>query len=112
MDKIKNGSSHYEPSFLRRGFYAEQIARYYEHFPKEQILILTNKDLKTDLNNQLNKILNFIDLPNYDWSSLQTQQKNAYQYSEPINADIKAELQAFYEPYNEQLFELLGKEVK
>jgi len=112
MDKIKHGSPHYEPSFLRRGFYAEQIKRYYEHFPKEQILILSSKLLKTDLENQLNRILNFIDLPNYDWSKLEKQQKNAYKYSEPINTDIKAKLQAFYEPYNKQLFELLGEEIK
>jgi hypothetical protein len=39
-DKLKD-----RPEFIREGFYADQLARYYEHFPKEQILVLLYDDL-------------------------------------------------------------------
>jgi len=105
---IAEKSSYLEPSFLRRGFYAEQIARYYEHFPKEQILILTNKDLKQNVTMQLNRILTFLDLPPHDWQNLDQKQKNVHAYDEPMSEKTRQDLTQFYEPHNEQLFELLG----
>ncbi len=33
------------PEFIREGFYADQLSRYYEHFPKAQILVLLYDDL-------------------------------------------------------------------
>lgn len=105
---IAEKSSYLEPSFLRRGFYAEQIARYYEHFSKEQILILTNKDLKKNVTIELNRILKLLDLPAHNWTDLDQKQKNVHAYDAPMSEKTKDDLTQFYEPYNEQLFELLG----
>jgi hypothetical protein len=39
-DKLKD-----RPEFIQEGFYANQLARYYEHFPKDQILVLLYDDM-------------------------------------------------------------------
>lgn len=37
-----------EESVLKQGLYAEQLARYYDHFPREQVLVLIHEDAKKD----------------------------------------------------------------
>lgn len=109
MEYIKQKTTHLEPSFIRRGLYAQQLANFYQYFPKEQILVLEHKAIKANLAEQLNALLHFIGLPKYNWAGLNTKARNVHPYDEPIGAGIKQQLQEFYQPYNEQLFNLLGK---
>lgn len=37
-----------EKSVLEQGLYTQQLARFYEHFPKEQVLVLIHEDAKKD----------------------------------------------------------------
>jgi len=51
---------HYQ--YLAQSKYYEQVKRYYELFPKENILVLLFDDLKNDPKNFLIKLLKFIDV--------------------------------------------------
>ena len=53
-------------SYLGRGFYAQQLETWFELFDRKQILILTSEELSTETNKTMNKIFQFLDLPNYE----------------------------------------------
>ncbi len=107
-----------EPSFIRRGLYFEQVKEYLKYFSKDQLLILGFKELVEDKLAMLNKIENFLDISHYDFSSAKNVidkvvvKKQKVRYTEKIDETIKAELTEFYNPWNQKLFELLGKELK
>jgi hypothetical protein len=54
---------HREFSYVERGFYAAQITRLFEVFPREQVLILRAEDLRADPNPVLGRISAFLGAP-------------------------------------------------
>ena len=53
---------HREFSYVERGFYAEQLARLFEIFPREQALVIRAEDLRADPGPVLNQVRRFIGL--------------------------------------------------
>lgn len=49
-----------EPSAIEQGLYAEQLERYYEYFPKEQVLVLKYEDSKADPAGFIKSIYRFL----------------------------------------------------
>jgi len=47
-------------SYIDRGFYLQQLRRLWTFFPKEQVLILRNEELRNDPRNTLQKVFQFI----------------------------------------------------
>lgn len=54
---------HREYSYVERGFYAEQLARLFALFPREQVLILRAEDLRADPAATLGAVRRFLGLP-------------------------------------------------
>jgi len=55
------------PEFIQEGFYADQLVRYYDNFPKEQILVLLYDDLVATPVEFMGKIYSFIGVdPKFD----------------------------------------------
>lgn len=52
-------------NYVSRGFYYEQLKRYYERFNKEQILILQSTDLRNKTQETINKVTDFVDINHY-----------------------------------------------
>ena len=50
-------------SYLERGRYAEQLERWLEHFPRENLLVLRTEDFWADRNRFVNRIYRFLGLP-------------------------------------------------
>ena len=127
---------HYQSAFsyLRHGIYANYILNWLKLFPKEQLLILHTKDLYNNLDNVLDKTFEFLDLPKYRIEN--RIEKNKIDKIRPLagrhqniykNIDSKTQtlfnvqnypemkpktrkfLQDFFRPYNEKLFEIIGK---
>ena len=48
------------PFLIQGGFYAKQLKRYFEHFKREQILILSFDRIKQNPEEELKKILGFL----------------------------------------------------
>lgn len=98
----------FEPSFLRRGLYLDQLNHYWSSFGKEKILILGFNDLVKDTNNTLKKITDFLEIEDIGWSFLQEEPRNSRSYSEPILESDKQFLEDFYRQPNEKLFNAIG----
>lgn len=55
--------AHREFSYVERGFYGEQIERLFSIFPREQVLILTARDLRTQPDGSLGRVADFLGIP-------------------------------------------------
>jgi len=107
LDLIKSGKG-YEPSFLRRGLYLDQLNDYWNSFGKDKILILGFNDFVKDTENTLKKVTGFLGVPDVKWSDLKKEPLNARSYTEPIKESDKEFLEEFYRQPNKELFETIG----
>ncbi len=109
LDYIDMDSKHQEPSFVRRGFYMDQIEEMLKFFKKEDLLILGQNELKTQPVDTLNKVLKHIGMSDSDWNFLEPAVKNARAYDAPINPETAQRLAELYKPHNDRLFAFVGK---
>lgn len=102
----KYNSFHYQhSSYLARGIYVDQVKRWLSYFPKEQIMILSSKDLRNDPNGTMARVFEFLGLPVFqDWK----QHPDFYNVYPPMDPNTRKELSDYFRPYNQQLEELLN----
>lgn len=95
-------------AYVGRGLYALQLALWLRVFPREQLLVLDLDDFQdaTGTQRQVNCAFDFLGLPRHDVAD--TTRKNTRAY-DAIPTESAAKLRAFYAPFNEQLFELVGR---
>jgi hypothetical protein len=95
-------------SYVSRGIYVDQLLRWFEFFSKEQMLILKSEDFFERPVETLKVVLTFLDLP--DWqpeaSDLQ-QRRHSGTYSQKMDPATRRRLEAYFEPYNQRLYEYL-----
>lgn len=107
MEQVLENYKAISSSYLTRGIYVDQLKRWMKYFPKEQFLILKSEDFFTDPQSTFNKVTDFLNLP--EWDFLNQKQWNVGQYN-MMDVQIREQLQAFFKPYNERLYELLGRD--
>ena len=109
---IAENTPHDEPSFVRRGIYCDQLERYFELFPREQILILGFKELfPQNLKDTLDRLSAFVGIDIFEGAMPSMKVKNKRPYTEPISPATVERLTEFYAPHNQKLHEMLGTEL-
>ena len=98
--KIKNNS------YLKKGFYYDQLKPWFELFPKNNILILSTEKFGENTSQVFNDIFKFLNLKNYNIQNPKRMQKGSYS---KLNPSTREKLLEYYEPKNKQLYELIGK---
>ncbi len=98
-----------EPSFVKRGLYADQIERFHRQFSKEKMLILESKELKNDRRGTVNQVLQFLQVPERNGTLDDVEDKNVRPYTSQICAQTRKLLQDFFRPHNARLYALLGR---
>lgn len=92
-------------SYLARGIYVNQLKRWMEMFPKEQFLILKSEDLYTNPKVTMERVFEFLKLPVLELQKYK-------QYNQVRHAEIalvtRKQLETYFEPYNQQLYNYLG----
>ena len=96
-----------EKSHLARGFYAQQLKIWFELFDRKQILILSSEELAADTIKTMNKIFQFLGLPDYKIPD--TRKRNTDSYPN-MNMDTRRKLITFYSKYNQDLLKLSNEE--
>lgn len=100
-----------EPSYVRRGLYAEQLRRYFRHFERDQVLVVDSRLLRDEIQVTLDSIVRFLGLPQYDWRQEDLPYLHVGRYEEArIPDDTRFLLREFYGPPNEELYNLLGRD--
>ncbi len=92
-------------SYLTRSRYAEQLERWFEHFPRAQFHFLTLEELAAEPQRALDGVTAFLDLSTRPADSFRV--RFGFDY-DPLPPETRAQLQAYFKPHNERLYELLG----
>jgi len=94
-----------ELNYLARGVYVEFLKEWMSLFPREQFLILKSEDFYAHPEASMQKVLTFLDLPEY--KLLDYKNYNAGKYSQ-IDPLMRKSLSNYFRIHNERLEEYLG----
>jgi Sulfotransferase domain len=98
---------HRHHSYLARGLYAEQLERWFAHFPREQLLVLQSEDFLARPAETYEEVLAFLGLR--PWRLDHFEQHNRGSYA-PIDPALRARLEDHFAEPNARLEQLLGRE--
>jgi hypothetical protein len=95
-------------SYVGRGLYALQLALWLREFPREQLLVLDLDAMSTPdgVHRETSKTFDFLELEPFE--VLDKERKNTRSY-DPVDPESARRLRQFFSPFNELLFELLGR---
>jgi hypothetical protein len=103
-DAFAEHYEHLHHGYLARGRYAEQLRRWYEHVPREQVCVIDANLLFADPAPQLAKVADFLGL---DAAQLSMGHVNGYPPADE-HIEVVAKLRAYFKPHDEELEDLLG----
>jgi hypothetical protein len=98
---------HDHHTYLARGHYADQLRNYFEHFPREQLLVLPLEALRNDPAAAFRRIEDHLGL---DHRKVDLEARNAREGNPKILPETRERLAAYYAPHNRELTELLGED--
>ena len=93
-------------SYIAKGLYYNQIRKWFELFSKDQILVINTENLSNKPSQTLEKVFEFLGLPNQSIKNLQNRKVANYK---PMNEDARKFLKNFFKSHNEKLYKVLGK---
>lgn len=113
FDRLRSDPRYYSfdhdhHTYLARGRYAEHLKPWLDLIPRENLLVLNAEDLFRASDATFARTQRFLGLP--VWSGVKLERYNSRKQPS-INPDTKARLCAYYRPYNEELYELLGEDL-
>ena len=98
----------YPMPFISRGIYREKLKSYFDAFPREQLLILRSEDLRSDPGYVLNQVVEFLDLPK--WNFIDFKKYNFHKDQPLMKRATRDKLLEFYRPFNQLLYNYLGRD--
>lgn len=93
-------------SYRRRGEYATQLARWREHFPSAQMLVLDAGRLFVNPRDTLRLVTSFLGLD--PWEPASFSPHNAGRLDQPLPDAVRARLEAHFAPHERRLESLIG----
>lgn len=106
-DEYYRSFNHQHFTYLSRGRYIEQLIHWSKYFQREQLLVLKSEDLFKSRQETFSKVLEFLDLT--DWKLPESRVHNQLQY-QGMNPSTRDRLCSYFEPYNLELNEYLGRD--
>ena len=91
--------------YVSRGIYLDHLKIWMETFSKEQILIVKTEELNKNPKKVLEKIFEFLSLPNFD--NINIKKKYNVSKYEPMNNSTKELLKTFFKEHNKRLEDYL-----
>jgi hypothetical protein len=107
-DEFYFSEIHHRKSYKTRGLYAEQLKRYFDIFERRQLLVLSSEEYFADPEKALHVIFSFLEINAGFLPRNVVPQETAGR--DPTVPDLVYQaLQKYFEPHNEILFQLLGR---
>jgi hypothetical protein len=91
---------------MARGRYAEQLSRWFEHFPRERFLIVQSERMFLEPSSVLDQTLDFLGLPEMELEAYDVYNVGSYA---SMAEDTRTSLEDHFRPHNEALFRLMGR---
>jgi hypothetical protein len=90
---------------IDKGIYVDTLCRWQKYYSKDQLLVLCSETLRAKTSVTYQKVLAFLDMPVHELSEIKFLRSNPYSL---MSENLKAEISAFYQPYNQRLYDVLG----
>jgi hypothetical protein len=94
--------------YLSRSTYVDHLLRWSKYFGDEQMLVLKSEALFERTQDTMERVLDFLDLPN--WEPDASEKRNRGKYEQEMHPATRQQLEEYFEPHNEKLYEHLGVE--
>ena len=112
-EKMARGDDYYSYnyqhySYLARGHYAPQLARWLQYVSREQLLVLSSEAFYAQPEAAFDRACRFLGLPAAPEARLNPPRLN-HQPGEPMLPATRARLQSHFAPHNAELARLLGE---
>jgi sulfotransferase family protein len=109
---LKNGDFKNEifihSTYKSRGRYKEQLERYLNYFPRQQILVICSESFFSDPNATLRQVFQFVGVdPNFTVNNLTP--RNVGRGKTDVPSDVYDYLNSYFLPHNQALYDLVGE---
>jgi hypothetical protein len=105
-DPAYESFAHRHHSYRHRGQYAEQLERVYEFFPRAQVHVIDSAAYFSQPAQEYRRLLAFLGLRPFEPAFAAVNSRP----SPPIDAGCRRRLQGHYQPHDERLAKLLGRQ--
>jgi hypothetical protein len=102
---INSGGSFRNWSYVSRGLYGEQIARWQQYFPSEQFLFIKSEDFYANTIDELEQVHDFLDIPNVPPVDISPVNTNQYP---DLPASDRKKLEEYFREDGTVLRKLIG----
>lgn len=96
-------------SYKSRGLYYEQLARYLNYFPGENILAINSEKLFSEPEVILRRIFEFVGVDT-EFTIKNLEPHNVGSNKNKVSPDVYEYLDEYYRPHNQKLYELVGED--
>jgi sulfotransferase family protein len=103
-------SKAWDYTYLSRGRYMEQLERWLELFPREELLVLATEELSGDPAQSVTAAARFLGLPERPAATDRYRRYNSRPYP-AMNPETREQLAAYFEEPNRRLYEFLGRDL-
>lgn len=100
--------SFYNGSCLARGHYADQLANWFAHYPRDRFLILSTDDLRSDPGGAMAKVFEFLGLEPFRPAAYRSLNEGGSH--RPMKGETRDRLIEHFRPHNARLNRLLGRD--
>ncbi len=102
--------------YKRMGLYYEQLQRYYDAFPAEQITVYLYKDLRTDPQAMISSVFRLLNVDDTFQANLSqrhntTSELRGIQERYPLLPEVRSEMRAFFREDTLRLQDLIGRDL-
>jgi len=111
---------YYPTAYLSKSVYLENLKRWFQVFPKEQILVLKNEEMSADPQKIFQKTIEFLELPRWELKEYKKYNYQGSHFGQAFSSVkpklpygkmaplVREQLIEYFRPYNQQLYEFLG----
>ena len=110
LNTEKYSMNYHNYSYISAGIYINRLKILFDTFNRKQILIIRSEDFYNDPEKVYEETLSFLNLPK--WKLTNYKKYNYYTDQPKMDSKLRKKLLEFYRPYNEKLYNLLGKDMK
>lgn len=110
---FKNPSIDYINTWYRlysSSIYHIEISYLLERYPRENILFLSNEEMKMNFDALIKKVCSFLGIENFSLTDDKKYMEQVIKSDVTLDPDIRNKLLDLYRPHNEKLYDLIGQD--
>lgn len=96
---------------LYKGIYVEHLARWSEHFDREQMIVLKSEDFFARPQEVLQQVFRFLDLPEWQPDPSEFERKRNSRKYEKMSPETRRHLEEYFAPHNRRLYDFIGRDL-